>query len=263
MIRSERHSAIDFRDLNVLVVEDEPFSREVGAHLLRSFGCPIVREARNGEHAVEQLTTATRSFGLVVCDFRMPGITGLQLLKLIRVGLPGVARDIPFAMLTGHADKPIVGLAFKLDVDCYLTKPVTAVTMRNRITKVMTTDRSIKSPFDYQEIEVDGVTEPADGSRASPGIVVTPAESVQIGRGASQTAIAAPGQSSAPSSRAAGSARKTPLSRVPPGTVLAEPVITSRGQVLVPAGIALDKRTIDRLLDLAEFDPGVRKVTIE
>jgi CheY-like chemotaxis protein len=261
MIRFAKHGAVDFRDLHVLVVEDEPYARELSSHLLRSFGCLVVREAKNGEQAIDMLTGASRSYGLVMCDFRMPGMTGLQLLKRIRTGLPGVARDTAFAMLTGHADKPIVGLAFQLDVDCYLTKPIAAEAMRSRVTRVMMTDRAIKSPYDYQDIDVDGVmeTDSEPGERASPGIVLSAKRNGRAKAGGAKAEGAAP--AAEPGKGAGG--RSVPLKRVAPGSVLAEPVITGRGQLLVPSGVVLDMRTLERLRDLAELDPSVRDVVIE
>jgi len=264
MMRSNRHGGFDFRDLNVLVVEDETYARELTCYLMRSFGCPLVAEATNGNEAVDAMMAATRSFGLVICDFRMPVMNGLELLKRIRVGLPGVARDTAFAMLTSHADKPIVGLAFRLDVDCYLAKPITAAVIRNRVTRVMTTDRLIKGPFDYTEVDVDGAMDLADlpepaapriDVNPGPGVVVKPSGSTSKPR--DRTSAATPTKSAEPAGRRVG------LSQVPVGAVLAAPILTGNGQLLVPNGTSLDKRTLERLKDLAELDSSVKSITIE
>ena len=234
MIRSSRYSGFDFRDLHVLVVEDEEFARTVTCQVLRGFSCARVLSAEDGQQATDMLTSATRSFDLVICDFKMPAMNGLELLKLVRRGLPGVARDLPFALLTSHSDKAIVGAAFELDVDCIMIKPVTAATMRGRITRVMATDRPIKAPFDYHDNAPDGVGAAA-GSRAAAGEVVA---------------------------RPRGDGQRTPLSEVRYGAVLARSIVTSGGHVLVTSGETLDQRTIERLQELAELDPAVREVQI-
>jgi len=249
MIRSSRHGGFDFRDIHVLVVEDEEFARTLTTQVLRGYGCAGVQSAEHGNQALDILTAATRSFDLIICDFRMPRMNGIELLKAIRRGVPGVARDIPFAMLTSHADKPVVGLAFELDVDCFLIKPITAATMRERLVRVMSTDRPIKPPFDYHEINTDRVADEGDTldmERTSPGVVVP-----QRDEPVDKSKVARPGT------------RITTLAKVRAGAMLVDPIVTSGGQMLVPAGIALDKRTIERLRDLAEMDPGVREIHIE
>lgn len=238
MIRSSRHSGFDFRDIHVLVVEDEEFARTLTSQVLRGYGCADVQSVEDGNQALDHLTAATRSFDLIVCDFRMPKMNGIELLKAIRKGAPGVARDIPFAMLTSHADKPVVGLAFELDVDCFLIKPITAATMRERLTRVMSTDRPIKAPFDYHEVNTDRVADDADLQRPPPP-VQRPAMTLRPGT------------------------RVVSLSKVRPGSVLVDAMTTSNGQMLLPAGVSLDARTIARLRDLAEMDANVREVHIE
>ncbi|MDF1792421.1 MAG: response regulator [Thalassobaculaceae bacterium] len=244
MIRSSRHGGFDFRDIYVLVVEDEEFARALTNQVLRGYGCAGVMAVENGNLALDVLTTATRSFDLIICDFRMPKMNGLELLKAIRKGVPGVARDIPFAMLTSHADKPVVGLAFELDVDCFLIKPITAATMRERLTRVMASDRTIKKPFDYYEIDTD---------RAGTGDVMSDMESVSRA-GATPATV---GKVSRPGTKIVS------LAKVRPGSVLVDPVVTSGGQQLLPAGSTLDTRTVARLRDLAEMDASVREVHVE
>lgn len=241
MIRSSRHGGFDFRDIYVLVVEDEEFARTLTSQVLRGYGCAGVIAVENGNLALDVLTAATRSFDLIICDFRMPRMNGLELLKAVRKGVPGVARDIPFAMLTSHADKPVVGKAFELDVDCFLIKPIAAATMRERLTRVMASDRPIKAPFDYHEIDVDPVTADGDLPDMESASAV---DSAQRSAGRSGTKVVS-------------------LSKVRPGSVLADPVSTGGGQQLLPAGSTLDTRTIARLLDLAEMDPNVREVHVE
>ena len=233
----------------MLVVEDEEFARGLTCQVLKGFGCATVVAAENGNRAVDLLSTADRSFGLIVCDFRMPRMNGIELLKRVRVGLAGVARDTAFAMLTSYSDKPIVGLAFKLDVDCFLTKPTTAANMRNRLQRVMSTDRFIKPPFDYHEVFIDNVEDlEPEGPGADP-IAVGP--QAQGPRSSSKTGAPV----------LAG--RSVRLADVRPGTPLVAPVKTSGGQTLLPIGTALDTRTLERLQNLAEIDPAVGEVRIE
>ena len=252
-MRGARHSGFDFRDIHVLVVEDEEFARNMTCQVMRLFGCASVQAAENGNLATDMMITATRSFDLIVCDVRMPQMNGLELLKSVRRGVPGVARDIPFAMLTGNADKPVVGLAFKLDVDCFLIKPVTANNMRERITRVMTTERTIKSPFDYHDIDVDVVdmTVPKF-TRSGPAIRTKPKPKAPSTEDRQLAAI----------DKAVSMGRKVKLNDLQAGSKLSDSIKTRNGQVLVTEGSTLDERTIERLRDLAELDDDISSVQI-
>ena len=247
MIRSMRHSGFDFRDIRSLVVEDEEFARTLTSQVLRSFGCASVHAVADGNQAIDVLTNATQSFDLVICDFRMPRMNGLELLKAVRKGLPGVARDIVFAMLTSHADKPIVGLAFQLDVDCFLIKPITASTMNERLVRVLSTERPIKSPLDYHETGLDSVMDLALSEGASAADVPSVVSATED-RGLATTTVQ--------------QARRVKLTEIRPGSVIAAPIKTGAGDVLLKAGSTLDRRTIDRLSDLAEIDPAVGMVQV-
>ena len=118
-------------------------------------GCETVAAANNGDDALTVMLTASHGFDIIISDFEMPVMNGLQLLKAIRIGTRGVSRDIPFVMLTGHSDRFIVGTAFSLDVDSFVVKPVTPKTLKARISHIMASDRLIKKPIDYDEISID------------------------------------------------------------------------------------------------------------
>jgi DNA-binding NtrC family response regulator len=81
----------------ILLVDDEPAVREGLMLSLRSTGYRI-RQAGSGQEALEALRAEPAD--LVISDHLMPGMTGLELLKLIRDRFPDTVR----IMLTGHAD---------------------------------------------------------------------------------------------------------------------------------------------------------------
>ncbi len=176
-------------------------------------------------------------------------MNGLELLKALRKGLPGVALDMPFAMLTGHADKPVVGLAFELDVDCFLIKPITAAVMNERLVRVLSTDRPVKSPYDYHDVDLDSAIQVAEAA---------------VGANAEIPAIVSPGDRSGEPRPAPPDGRDQPvdLTSVRNGVILAKPIATTSGHVLLQAGTELDQRTIERLQDLAEIDPNLKQIYI-
>lgn len=242
MIRATRHTGFDFRDARILIADDEGLSRALAYSIVSKFDCALVDAVQTGREALDFLFTATRPYHLVISDFDMPDMNGLELLKAVRTGSPGIARDIGFAMLTGYTDKGVVGAAFNLDVDCFIVKPVSADRMRGRLARILSTDRPIRRPPDYMSVNINGVEDASGGQtagRASPGVVDT--------------------------SRATSGAGKTgtPIDQVIPGSVLSDDLFTSSGQKLLNRGFTLDKRMIERLKDLSELDAAVGNVSIE
>lgn len=61
-------------------------------------------------------------FNLIICDVNMPKMNGFEFLKMLRQESP--AKDIPFIMLSTHADYQYRELAFELGANAYLIKPI-------------------------------------------------------------------------------------------------------------------------------------------
>src|SRR3954468_9827411 len=98
----------------IMLVDDEPFSRALVGQMLQRLGFAGVVLAESGRDAVSLLER--EPITAVITDFRMPGMTGLQLLKAIRTGKTAAERNLPCALLTTHAEHHLVNLAIVLDV---------------------------------------------------------------------------------------------------------------------------------------------------
>lgn len=155
--------------LTVLLVDDEKFSRVTVAGMLPDLGRPTVIEAANGAEALEIL--GNRSVDLIISDFNMPVIHGLQLLRAVRIGVNKTIRATPFAMLTGYSEKMLVDLALALDINAFLIKPVHKDGLGKRLGSMMKQVRSglwLKDKQVYEAIDVDDVlSEIADPERAA------------------------------------------------------------------------------------------------
>lgn len=111
----------DFK-IKVLVVDDFPTMRRIVKNLLKQLGFENIDEADDGVNALAKLKNG--GFGLVVSDWNMPNMEGIDLLRAVRQE-PSV-KDIPFLMVTAEAEKEKVIEAIKAGVDNYIVKPFTA-----------------------------------------------------------------------------------------------------------------------------------------
>ena len=106
-------------ELTVLVVDDVVQARNLTKMILSGLGVYQVFTANDGVEAQEFLESSGAQIDLIVCDWRMPRMTGLELLQEVRRFYP----DMPFMMVTGNADMESVKLANKLEVSAYIRKP--------------------------------------------------------------------------------------------------------------------------------------------
>lgn len=111
-----------FVGIKVLIVEDQPDAREVLKKLLLDMGVDSVFETKDGTEALAFITASPDSVNLVVCDWNMPKMNGLDLLRQVRLSNP----DMPFIMVTGRSDLDSVVEAKDSGVTGYLRKPYSA-----------------------------------------------------------------------------------------------------------------------------------------
>ncbi|MDX1756357.1 MAG: response regulator [Marinobacter sp.] len=120
--------------LKALVVDDASFVRDLVKRTVRErFPVIGVSEAPNGRRA--QLLMSRTSFDLVLCDWEMPEMSGLELLQWMRQ--QDQYRKTPFIMITSRGDKDHVIEAVKEGVSEYLGKPFSPEGLSGKIIKVL------------------------------------------------------------------------------------------------------------------------------
>ncbi len=135
------------QSLVVLVVDDNQYMRKVLRNLLMNCGIKDIYEAPDGLVALDAIRTVAPS--VVILDWEMPLLSGAELVRIVRS--PGVfpMPDIPIIMLTGHRERWRVIEAVKLGVNEYLTKPVSAKAIYDRLVSIMTQPRPVVQLGDY------------------------------------------------------------------------------------------------------------------
>lgn len=135
----------------VLVVDDEEKIRQLAGAYLKADGCTVL-EAADGEAALE--VAAARSPDVVVLDLRLPGMDGLEVLRLLRA-----RSEVYVIVLTARADEvdKLVGLA--LGADDYMVKPFSPRELAARVRAVLRRRRDPPGGglAEDEVLEVDGV----------------------------------------------------------------------------------------------------------
>jgi two-component system chemotaxis response regulator CheY len=119
-------------NMGVLVVDDAAAMRRIIKSALNELGFTNIREAENGRMALDELKR--KKADLVVSDWNMPVMTGIDLLKAIRAddGL----KSIPVLMVTAEAKPENIMEAVKAGVNNYIVKPFTAKTLQEKLNKI-------------------------------------------------------------------------------------------------------------------------------
>jgi len=119
------------RNLRILLVDDQEAFLQIVRQMLRQLGFRNVDVATDGTKAMATLTGAADPYGLVVSDWNMQPMTGLQLLQAVR-SEPRLAAT-PFIMVTGEASKDRVVAALGAGVTGYIVKPVSLDTLKKKL----------------------------------------------------------------------------------------------------------------------------------
>ncbi len=121
------------KDMKFLVVDDFSTMRRIIKNLLNDLGYANVTEADDGATALPMLQNG--NFDFLVTDWNMPGMPGLDLLKAVRAD-PRLAK-MPVLMLTAEAKREQIIEAAQAGVNGYVIKPFTAVTLKEKIDKIL------------------------------------------------------------------------------------------------------------------------------
>ncbi|MDX1457220.1 MAG: response regulator [Marinobacter sp.] len=176
--------------LKALVVDDASFVRDLVKRTVRQrFPVIEVSEAQNGRRA--QSLMARTSFDLILCDWEMPEMTGLELLQWMRQ--QDQYRQTPFIMITSRGDKDHVIEAVREGVSEYLGKPFSPEGLSGKIIKVL--GRRLKDAMARSGKSMAG---PADAFKESAALLTQKRPQVEAGAVETTAPVSAPGQSRTP-----------------------------------------------------------------
>lgn len=122
-------------DTRILVIDDMPSIRELVKNTLKAMGYKNLEEAGDGVEGLKQLIHLDKSpdtkIQLVISDWNMPNMTGVELLKQVRGTTEW--RNLPFVLLTSEAERDQVTEAVLAGVSQYIVKPFSAKIFQDKL----------------------------------------------------------------------------------------------------------------------------------
>ena len=126
---------IKLQDLKVLIVEDNPQAAKLLKKVLGGLGIHQAFYSADGRQAQQFLDAADDMVDLIICDWEMPNMTGIELLQQVRTIYP----NMPFIMVTGNADAESVKAAARYRVSGYIKKPYAPQQIADSLTTLVMT----------------------------------------------------------------------------------------------------------------------------
>ena len=124
--------AVDM-NMKVLIVDDYKTMLRILRNLLGQLSFTNIDEGIDGTEALQKLREDT--FGLVISDWNMEPMTGIQLLREVRADAK--LKHIPFIMITAESKSENVIAAKEAGVSNYIVKPFNTETLKSKLVSVL------------------------------------------------------------------------------------------------------------------------------
>lgn len=134
-----------------LIVDDEESARDLLCRQLKRLRYDSVA-VPNGEKALEQMLL--QRFDLVILDMKMPGMSGLDVLRRLRRAYP----DTSVVMLSAVVDVELTASALSLGADEYVTKPCSTDYLKERIEAAQAHRKRVSSGESPRKVSLDEIT---------------------------------------------------------------------------------------------------------
>lgn len=121
-------------DSRILIADDVPSIRDLVKSQMKALGFKHIIEVGDGEQALQVLTNnqmAGTPIQLVISDWNMPKMTGLELLRQVRASSKWA--NLPFVLLTSESERDQVTEAILAGVSQYIVKPFAAKTFEEKL----------------------------------------------------------------------------------------------------------------------------------
>lgn len=121
------------KSMHILIVDDYKTMLRIIRNLLKQLGFENVDEATDGTAALQKIRE--RPYGLVISDWNMEPMTGIELLREVRADEK--VKGTPFIMVTAESKTENVIAAKQAGVNNYIVKPFNAETLKRKMNSVI------------------------------------------------------------------------------------------------------------------------------
>ena len=125
--------SVKAKEPNILLIDDEELTLELIKHMLAEINVGEVLMSSNGARALKVLQKTPGHYDLVISDWEMPGMNGLDFLRAFRQ----FDKQTPVLMVTGNTQREFVMEAIKAGVNDFLGKPFTARDLLGKVRKLV------------------------------------------------------------------------------------------------------------------------------
>ncbi|MBV1878202.1 MAG: response regulator [Pseudomonadales bacterium] len=119
----------------VLIVDDDATTRALIKMMLADAGFKELHECTDGHEAIAQIKQPGKPYDLVLCDWNMPVMSGLDVLKLLRK--TDKFKKMPFIMISGQGDIKNIKEAMQSGVSDYIVKPIDEEKFNDKLASVL------------------------------------------------------------------------------------------------------------------------------
>jgi CheY-like chemotaxis protein len=118
-----------------VIVDDNPPTRTLILEVLKGIGIKDIVQAINGEDAIAKIRETSPH--LVIMDWKMDVMDGLECTQRIRSGIEGIDQKVPIVLLTGMVGADAEKKAYDAGVDLFLEKPFSIKKLHSGIVKIL------------------------------------------------------------------------------------------------------------------------------
>ena len=117
------------KNTKILLIDDDEWIRDAMTLFFEAEGCQIMALETAEEALVE---IHRQNYGIVICDYKLPGIDGLQLLKEVLKAKPG----IKMILITAYKTDALLSEAKQMGVHDFISKPFTSETIEASLSRL-------------------------------------------------------------------------------------------------------------------------------
>lgn len=120
-----------YQKYSLLIVDDHKTMLQIVHNLLSQIGFADIDAAVDGVGALERMRS--KRYDLIISDWNMPNMDGMQLLKHVRASDNPQVKALPFILVTAESKPENIIAAKQAGVNNYVVKPLSLVTLKQRI----------------------------------------------------------------------------------------------------------------------------------